>query len=225
LEAIVQAPPPPVIDSAKLLAYAFVDADVEFTARIVLFVGEERLGGCRGWRLPRTTLSQATFSSSFVGVVAAPLSSADRRHMTITGTSALARRALPWLLLLYCGASLLHFAHNAEYVADYPNLPDWISSASIYLAWSVIFMIGLWGYLLFHRNHTVVGLTLLAIYTALGLDGLLHYGRAPISAHTFDMNLTIWTEVVTAAVALGAVLRLAVHRLLTRTDGTSRMRT
>jgi len=139
--------------------------------------------------------------------------------VTTTGTLALAGRALPWLLLLYCGASLLHFAHNAEYVANYPNLPHWISRASIYVAWSVIFMIGVCGYLLLRRNHTVLGLTLLAIYTALGLDGLLHYGRAPISAHTFDMNLTIWTEVVTAAVALAAVLRLAASRLLSRSEG------
>jgi hypothetical protein len=54
---------------------------------------------------------------------------------------------------------------------------------------------------------------LLAIYTALGFDGLLHYGRAPISAHSFGMNLTIWIEVLTAALALGAVLLVAAsHR-------------
>ena len=141
-----------------------------------------------------------------------------RRHVTITGTSASVRRALPWLLLLYCGASLLHFAHNAEYVADYPNLPHWISRASIYFAWSVILMIGLSGYVLFRRNRSAIGLMLLAIYTTLGLDGVLHYGRAAMSAHTFDMNLTIWTEVVTAAVALGAVLRLAAFRLLSRSE-------
>ena len=39
-----QTPPPPVIDSAKLLAYAVVDADIEYTDRICLFVNEERLG-------------------------------------------------------------------------------------------------------------------------------------------------------------------------------------
>ena len=40
--------------------------------------------------------------------------------MTTWHTSGLAEWALPWLLLLYCVASLLHFVHNAEYVADYP---------------------------------------------------------------------------------------------------------
>jgi hypothetical protein len=104
--------------------------------------------------------------------------------------------------------------HNAEYLADYPNLPAWISRAAIYLVWCATFAIGLCGYLLFRRSQSLVGLILLAIYTSSGLDGLLHYGRAPISAHTLGMNLTIWTEVVTAALALGAVLWIAVSRLL-----------
>jgi len=134
--------------------------------------------------------------------------------MTRADTSAFARRTLPWFLLLYCGASFLHFVHNAEYLADYPNLPAWISRASIYFAWCAVFTIGFCGYLLFRHGYTLFGLTLLAIYTALGLDGLLHYGRAPISAHTFGMNLTIWTEVVMAALALGAVLWIAASRVL-----------
>ncbi len=36
--------PPPIIDSAKLLAYAVVDADVEYTDRIHLLVGGTKLG-------------------------------------------------------------------------------------------------------------------------------------------------------------------------------------
>jgi hypothetical protein len=135
-----------------------------------------------------------------------------------------ANRALPVLLLLYCGASLLHFVHNAEYLASYPNLPDGISRASIYLAWAAIFAIGLCGYVLFRRNSTGLGLVLLAIYAALGLDGLLHYARAPISAHTFAMNLTIWTEVVAAAAVLAVVLLLAARHLLSRRDRTCKAR-
>jgi hypothetical protein len=121
---------------------------------------------------------------------------------------------LPWLLLLYCGASLLHFVHNAAYVTAYPNLPKWISPASIYFTWCAISAIGLCGYLLVRRGLVLAGLFVLAVYTILGLDGILHYGRAPMSEHTPGMNLTIWAEVVTAALALGVVLCLAVtHRV------------
>jgi len=123
-----------------------------------------------------------------------------------------AARALPWLLLIYCGASLLHFAHNAEYVAEYPNLPAWISRGSVYGTWLAIFSIGLLGYLLYRGRYAFLGLILLAIYTALGFDGLLHYARAPFAAHTVGMNATIWIEVVAAALAFGAVAWLAVAR-------------
>lgn len=127
------------------------------------------------------------------------------------GEYGIAARALPWLLLLYCGTSLLHFVHNAEYLADYPNLPAWISRASVYSVWGGIFMLGLGGYLLYRRGHLLIGLALLALYTALGFDGLLHYGRAPMAAHTLATNLTIWSEVAAAAVALAAVLWLTIQ--------------
>jgi hypothetical protein len=125
----------------------------------------------------------------------------------------IAVRALPWLLLLYCGASLLHFVHNAEFVAEYPNLPLWISRKAIYFSWFAIFSIGLCGYFLYRGRYSFVGLAMLAIYSTLGLDGLLHYSRAPIEAHTAGMNSTIWIEVVTALVALAAVSCIAAERL------------
>src|SRR5215469_12243644 len=34
-----------------------------------------------------------------------------------------ARQLIPWLFALYAAASLVHFTHNAEYLAQYPNLP------------------------------------------------------------------------------------------------------
>ena len=76
-------------------------------------------------------------------------------------------RVLPWLLLLYGGASLLHFMHNAAYIAAYPNLPRWISGASIAIAWCAISAIGLTGYLLVRRGLELPGLAVLAVYTML----------------------------------------------------------
>lgn len=139
--------------------------------------------------------------------------------MNQIGSSAMVARALPWLLLLYCAASLLHFVHNAEFVADYPNLPAWISRGAIYGTWLAIAAIGILGFLLFRGRHVLIGLGLLAIYTALGFDGLLHYARAPLAAHSAGMNATIWIEVACAALAFGAVSWLAInHRQLRRGD-------
>lgn len=47
-----------------------------------------------------------------------------------------------WLAALYCTASLLHFTHNAEYIAFYPNMPAWITRDTVYLAWLAITAVG-----------------------------------------------------------------------------------
>lgn len=106
------------------------------------------------------------------------------------------------LLLLYMVASLLHFIHNAEFVETYPNLPPWITHSSVYFTWLAITAVGLLGYLLHRYWLRVVGFGLLCVYAAVGLDGLLHYTRAPIGAHSHGMNFTIWFEVVVASILL-----------------------
>lgn len=120
----------------------------------------------------------------------------------------MAERALPWLLVAYCAASLLHFSHNAEYLAHYPNLPAWLSRSQVYLAWLMILAIGVVGYVLYRRAQRLIGLITLAVYAGLGFDGLLHYMRAPFAAHTAAMNFTIWSEAVAAAALLVAVLTI-----------------
>lgn len=129
--------------------------------------------------------------------------------MTLALIRSRAREMMPWLLALYAGASLLHFMHNAEYLAQYPNLPASLTRADVYFAWCCITAIGLLGYALYRGGSLRVGLTLLAIYGCLGLDGLLHYTRAPIAHHSAAMNFTIWVEVAAAAVFLISIASVA----------------
>ena len=86
-----------------------------------------------------------------------------------------ARRALPRLLMLYAAASLFHFAHNAEYLAQYPNLPSSWSRSDIYIAWCCITTLGVVGYLLYLHGNRAVGLTFLASYAVLGFGGFLAF--------------------------------------------------
>lgn len=116
------------------------------------------------------------------------------------------RRALLVLLLIYTGASLAHFTHNAERLAAYPNLPPTLTRAAVYAAFAALAALGLCGYLLLRRQATLAGLLVLALYAACGFDGLLHYTRAPFAAHTATMNATILTEVAAAALLLAGVL-------------------
>lgn len=104
------------------------------------------------------------------------------------------------LLALYFIASLTHFAHNAEFIAIYPNLPVWMTRESVYRAWLVVCIPGLLGLGLRSLGWMRSGALLLAVYGALGLAGLLHYTLALCGEHTLATNLTIWFEVVTGAV-------------------------
>jgi hypothetical protein len=119
-----------------------------------------------------------------------------------------AARLLPWALLLYGAASLLHFAHNAVFLQAYPNLPGSWDAAEVWFAWCVVSASGLLGYLLW-RGRRRGGFALLILYACCGFAGLLHYQRAGFHRHTGMMNFTILTEVAAAAALLADVLVLA----------------
>jgi hypothetical protein len=119
------------------------------------------------------------------------------------------RKVVVTALLAYATASLIHFAHNAEFLADYPNMPGWLSRAGVYGAWLGVTAVGILGYLLLRRGFGRLGLCVIGIYAVLGFDSLAHYWVAPFGAHDLAMHGTIWLEVATAAVLLWAVVRSA----------------
>ena len=133
--------------------------------------------------------------------------------MSASATDTRSRASLPWLFALYAAATLLHFTHNAEYLAHYPNLPASWSRAEVYAAWSCVMALGLIGYRLYSLGHRSIGLTVLGLYAALGLGGLLHYTRAPMAHHSAMMNVTIWAEASTGTLLLTNVVLLGVMAL------------
>jgi hypothetical protein len=123
-----------------------------------------------------------------------------------------ANRTLLVLLLLYAAASLLHFVHNAEFLTDYPNMPASWSRADVYLAWLAMSAVGIVGWFVLAGGFRIAGLSLLAVYAALGLDSLGHYLLAPMAAHTGTMNASILAEVTAATLLLIEVTRLIARR-------------
>jgi hypothetical protein len=121
--------------------------------------------------------------------------------------------ALIVTMLAYCAASLIHFTHNATYIDAYPNLPDSLTPARVYLAWFAETALGACGYLLLSRGLRVIGLALIALYAVLGFDGLAHYSLAPMSAHTLAMNGSIWMEVLAATALLIVLTRTVLRRV------------
>jgi hypothetical protein len=83
-------------------------------------------------------------------------------------------------LIVYCVASLIHFAHNAEFVSDYPNLPIWLTRSTVYLSWCGVTAVGASGIVLLKLRLRSLGLLLIAGYAALGFAGLDHYWVAPL---------------------------------------------
>jgi hypothetical protein len=112
------------------------------------------------------------------------------------------RHLLAILLVAYGIASLVHFIHNAEFLADYPNMPATWTRAGVYFVWAGMTLTGIVGWLLATRGYPVVGLLLVVLYAIAGLDSLGHYILAPMSAHTWAMNATILLEVCAAALVL-----------------------
>ncbi len=113
-------------------------------------------------------------------------------------------------LAVYCLASLAHFAHNAEFLADYPNLPAWFTRSKVYLAWVAVTAVGALGTILFILRLRLIGLLTIAAYATLGFAGLDHYWVAPVSAHSMGMNVTIWFEVAAAGVLLAVTLAMLI---------------
>jgi hypothetical protein len=118
-------------------------------------------------------------------------------------------RSLPVALALYAAAALLHHIHNAEFLGEYPGMPAWLTPAIVYAVWSGVTVAGVLGYILIRRGYRFTGLGVLAAYSLYGFGSLAHYTRAPASAHTAAMNLTIGLEVATAALLLIAVAAAA----------------
>ena len=114
-------------------------------------------------------------------------------------------RVVSALALLYGFASLVHHVHNTLYLADYPNMPEWLTPLRVMLAWAFVAGVGvLGGGLLYHRFESA-GLIVLGVFAGLGFCGLDHFAIAKMSEHTFWMNFTILFEVGAAFLLLNAV--------------------
>ena len=118
-------------------------------------------------------------------------------------------RAVLTAVLACAAATLFHHVHNAAFLADYPNMPAALTPITVYLAWLAATVMGFGGYAVFTRGWRRLGTGLLVAYGCYGLDGLVHYLLAPVSAHTLTMNLSIAAEAATAAALLIVTLGLA----------------
>ena len=129
-------------------------------------------------------------------------------------TSSHFHKLLLVLTVAYFLTSLGHFSHNAEFICEYPNLPAWLTRAQVYAVWAAITSVGALGLLLMRRRFMATGLLLVAVYAAMGFDGLGHYAVAPIALHPLMANVTILSEVAAASLLLPVALWLLASHML-----------
>jgi hypothetical protein len=106
------------------------------------------------------------------------------------------------VMIVYGVASLMHFAHNAVYVREYPNMPAWLTPVGVWAAFVAETAIGVLGYCVYRFRSRAVGALMIAVYGVMGFGGLDHYVAAPVAAHSIVMNVTIATEAAAAAALL-----------------------
>ena len=122
-------------------------------------------------------------------------------------------RHLLALMALYCAASLAHFVHNARFLADYPNMPAWLTPLQVMGAWLVVTAPGVLGLLLLRMRWPLAGLLLIGVCACLGFDGLAHYTLAPMGPPRLALTLTMGSVGVAAAVRGGPTALLVLKRL------------
>lgn len=62
---------------------------------------------------------------------------------------------------IYFVASSAHFVHNAAYIADYPNMPSWLTPDRVYVAWLVVTAVGVAGLMALRlRRHAAAVISL-----------------------------------------------------------------
>lgn len=113
-------------------------------------------------------------------------------------------------LVACVAATLIHHVHNAEFLEHYPDMPSWLSRAAVYGAWLGATLVGIAGYIFLKNGQRTAGATMLVLYAAYCLDGLIHYALAPMAAHSPAMNVSIWLEAAAGAALLAS---LALRRM------------
>lgn len=108
----------------------------------------------------------------------------------------------------------LHYTDNYISIEDYPQ-PDWIHRETILIAWSLLTLIGIGGYMMFRDGRSLSAGLYLLVYSYTGLSSLGHYPYGSAGEFSAKMHVFIWTDALVGAL----VAICAVWILLSRRSG------
>ncbi|MGL4618029.1 hypothetical protein [Chroococcidiopsis sp.] len=118
------------------------------------------------------------------------------------------RSLLIALLIINAISTILHYTDNFLYYDKYPQ-PTWITPDSIYLAWIVLTIFGVVGYVLYVKGIFWAAYVCLGVYSITGLSSPGHYFYAAQNIFTGKMHLLIWTDAIAGISLLIFILRSA----------------
>lgn len=100
---------------------------------------------------------------------------------------------LKWLLFATVLGSILHYADNLLFFAEYPE-PPWINRSMIDAFWFAMTPLAWLGYRLIKAGSRNAGALVLMGYVACNLLALGHYRYAPMCSVAPRINAFIWLE-------------------------------
>ncbi|HYO61596.1 MAG TPA: hypothetical protein VEU29_06830 [Actinomycetota bacterium] len=123
----------------------------------------------------------------------------DRRHVR------------PLFRILAAGIVLttIHYTDNYLYFDEYPQ-PGSLRPWQVYTAWLVLTAVGLAGYRLYKRGHTLPAYVCLVVYSYTGLSSLGHYLYGALGDFSAKQHVFILVDGLTGASVVAFVVWSAV---------------
>lgn len=110
-----------------------------------------------------------------------------------------------------------HYTDNYLSIAEYPA-PDWINREIIYIAWGLLTLIGIAGYLFYRDGRRLAGGIYLAVYSYTGLSSLGHYLYGSMDDFTTRMHVLVWADGL-VGLAVGGCALLILRNVRRRPAG------
>lgn len=105
------------------------------------------------------------------------------------------RTLLLALLIVNTISTIFHYTDNFVFYDKYPQ-PTWITPNSIYLAWIVLTIFGVVGYLFYVKESFWFAYLCLGIYSITGISSPGHYFYPAHHVFSQKMHLLIWTDAI-----------------------------
>ena len=109
-------------------------------------------------------------------------------------------------------STAIHYTDNYLYVDEYPQ-PDYINRELIVLAWFLLTLVGIAGYLFYRDGKPAAAVAYLLVYSYTGLSSLGHYAFGDMGEFSTKMHVLIWMDGIAGLVVVACALWiLGAHR-------------